>query len=161
LTASIPAAAVARPWHLWVVALLGAALYVGGARDYLLILAGDTEYISGQFGPGGVAYFADYPFALRVLWTVNIVTGLLLPCLLPALSRWAVPVAVVSAAAQAVLLVVTFGFRDRWDALGAATSWFDLGIGVFAVLVAVYCWVMRRRGKLGSGAGIAAPGPVR
>jgi hypothetical protein len=138
----------ARSWHLWAVALLTLALYLGGARDYLLILAGDTDYMTRQFGPDGVAYFTGYPLALRVIWTINVVGGLVAACLLLALSRWSVPAAVTSAAAQAVLLVVTFGFRDRWAALGAATSWFDLGIGVVAALIAWYCWRMRRRGLL-------------
>lgn len=137
----------ARPWHLWAVALLTSALYLGGARDYLLILAGDTAYMTRQFGPDGIAYFTGYPLALRAIWTINVVGGLAAACLLLALSRWSVLAAVASAAAQAVLLV-TFGFRDRWAALGAATSWFDLGLGVVAVLIAWYCWWMRRRGLL-------------
>ena len=58
------------------------------------------------------------------------------------------PLAAVSALAQAILLAVTFGFRDRWDALGATTAWFDVGIGVVTVLLAGYCWTMRRRGLL-------------
>jgi hypothetical protein len=138
----------ARPWHLWTAALLTLALYLGGARDYLLILAGDTDYMTRQFGPDGVTYFTGYPLALRAVWTVNVVGGLVAACLLLARSRWSVPAAATSAAAQAVLLVVTFGFRDRWAALGAATSWFDLGIGVVTVLFAGYCWRMRSQGLL-------------
>ncbi|GIE28541.1 hypothetical protein Ait01nite_015860 [Actinoplanes italicus] len=139
MTASIRTSVIRRPWHLWVAAALTAAIYLGDARDYLAL---------DQSGPGGIAYFADYPVALHAVWMVDITAGLVAPCLLLALSRWAVPVAAVAAAAQAVLLVVTFGFGDRWDALGAATSWFDLGIGVVAVLFAGYCWAMRRRNLL-------------
>ncbi len=78
------------PAHSWAVALVALALYVGGARDFLLILGGDTDYVVGQFGAGGPAYFADYPPALRVLWAVTVVSGLVAPCLLLARSRWAV-----------------------------------------------------------------------
>ncbi|HZG89241.1 MAG TPA: hypothetical protein VEZ42_03420, partial [Pseudonocardia sp.] len=96
-----------------------------------------------------VAYFADYPLALRVIWTITIVAGLVAPLSLLARSRWSTPIAVAAATSQAVLLVVTFAFRDRWAALGAATSWFDIGIGVVTALFAWYCWMLRRRGYLG------------
>lgn len=148
MTASTRAPGTTRPWHLWVVAVATLVVYAGGARDYLLILAGNTDYMTAQFGPDGVAYFADYPSTLRAFWTINVVGGLVTPCLLLALSRWSAPVAVLSAAAQLVLLVATFGWRDRWEALGPATSWFDIGIGVAAVLLAGYCVLMRRRGLL-------------
>ena len=138
------------PAHAWVVALVTFALYVGGARDFLLILGRDTDYVVGQFGVGGSAYFADYPPALRVLWAVAVVSGLVAPCLLLARSRWAVPTALLAVASQAVLLVVTFAVRDRWAALGAATAWFDLGILVVAALFAGYCWAARGRGVLRS-----------
>ena len=149
MTTSRSTPAVRLPWHAWVVAIATFALYVGGARDYLLILGQDTGYVVRQFGPGGVAYFADYPLALRVIWTTTIIGGLVAPVSLLARSRRSVPIAVVAATSQAVLLVVTFAFRDRWAALGAATSWFDIGIGVVTALFAWYCWTLRRRGHLG------------
>ena len=138
-----------RPWHLWLVAITVLALYVGGARDYLLILIRDTDYILGQFGEGGLKYFADYPLVTRLIWTVNILAGLLSPFLLLMRSRRAVPVAALAAAAQVVLLAATFTFLDRWAALGAAIAWFDIGIAVLTLLFAVYTWWLRRRGFLG------------
>ena len=138
-----------RPWHLWVVALATFGLYLGGARDYLLILAGDTGYTLRQFGPDGVVYFTGYPLTLRVLWAINIIADLTTPALLLALSRSASPTAVAALAAQGVLLVVTFAFRDRWNALGAATSWFDIGITIVTAFIAWYCWTTRRRDGAG------------
>lgn len=137
-----------RPWHLWLVAIAMFALYIGGARDYHLILAGDTEYIQEQFGSGGITYFADYPSMLRVVWTINILGGLIAPVLLVARNRWALSTAAAVTAAQVMLLAMTFAFLDRWAMLGAATSWFDIGIGVVTALFAGYCWVMQRRGLL-------------
>lgn len=129
-----------RPWHLWLVAIVVFALYVGGARDYLLIVLNDTDYMVRQFGPRGVVYFAEYPRLLRVVWTINILGGLIAPVLLLTRSRWSAPVAALSAAAQVMLLAVTFTFLDRWAALGPATSWFDIGVGLVTVLFAGYCW---------------------
>jgi hypothetical protein len=148
VTTAHRAPATRLPWHAWVVALVALALYVGGARDFLLVLVQDTGYIVGQFGPGGLAYFADYPPALRVVWAVTVLSGLAAPGLLLARSRWAVPAALVGVATQVLLLVVTFAARDRWTALGAATAWFDIGIAVVAAFLARYCWTARRRGLL-------------
>lgn len=142
-----------RPWHLWLVAIAVFALHLGGARDYLLILVGDTEYIQGQFGSAGATYFTDYPPVLRVVWTISILGGLTAPVLLVARSRWAFPTAMVAAAAQVVLLTVTFAFRDRWAMLGAATSWFDIGVGVVTLVFAGYCWAMGRRSADSGGDG--------
>ncbi len=148
MTTAHRAPATRLPWHSWVVALVALALYTGGARDFLLVLVQDTGYITGQFGPGGVAYFADYPPALRVVWAVTVASGLVAPGLLLARSRWAVPAALLALASQALLLVTTFAFRDRWAALGAATAWFDIGVVVVAAFLARYCWTARRRGLL-------------
>jgi len=137
-----------RPWHLWIVAVAFFALYVGGSRDYLLILGQDTDYIVRQFGPSGIAYFADYPLALRIIWTITIIGGLTTPFLLVALSRWSTLIAVITAVAQIVLMIATFALRDRWNALGAMTAWFDIGIAAIDVFVAWYCWMMQRRGAL-------------
>ncbi|MCP2252327.1 hypothetical protein LY13_001066 [Prauserella aidingensis] len=139
---------VRRPWHLWLVAIAMFALYVGGARDYLLILVQSSDYIRGQFGPDGLTYFADYPFVLRIVWTINILGGLIAPVLLVLRHRWALAAALVATAAQVALLVTTFAFLDRWAMLGAATSWFDIGVGVATALLAAYCWAVRRRGHL-------------
>lgn len=137
-----------RPWHLWLVTVTFFALNVGGARDYALILSQNTDYILQNFGPGGVGYFTDYPVVLRLLWTLNIAGGLIAPLLLVARRSWSVPVAVVAAGAQILLLLITFTFRDRWQVLGNLTSWFDIGVGAIAVFFGWYCWLMYRRGVL-------------
>lgn len=135
----------ALAWHSWLIAIAVLVLYIGGARDYLLILLNDTSYIANQFGPTGIEYFSSYPVALRLIWTVNIIGGLIAPILLLTQSRWAFPVATTAAIAQIILLTITFAFRDRWAMLGAATSWFDIGIGIVTTLLAAYCWVVSRR----------------
>lgn len=120
-----------------------------GGRDYLRILAGDTDYVVDTLGQRGVYCFEDYPAGLRTIWAVNITAGSLAPLLLLARSRWSAPTATTAALAQAVLLVVTSSFRDRWEALGAPLAWFDIGIGVVTAAFAVYCFIVRRRQTLG------------
>jgi hypothetical protein len=130
-----------------VVAALVLLLYVGGARDYVLILIGDTDYIRVQFGPAGVAYFTDYPPLPRVLWSINIAAGLVAPVLLLVRIRTSAVAAVIAAVAQALLLVVTFTTLDRAEALGPETAAFDIGVGVLTALFAAYAgwWARRTR----------------
>lgn len=136
------------PWHLWVIGVVFLGIYIGGARDYLLILLNDQDYLQRQFGAIGTAYFTGYPLGLRIVWTVTIAGGLLAPVFLLVRSRWAVPIAVVAAAAQVVLILLTFAFRDRWHALGAAYSLFDIGVAAATIGLALYCRRLRSRGAL-------------
>lgn len=133
-----------RYWHTWVIAAFMLAMYLGGVRDYLLVLIGDVDYIRNQFGPAGVSYFAEYPFVYRVLWTLNIVGGLIAPILLVLRQRWALHAAGVSLASQVMLLLLTFTFRDRWDALGPMIAAFDIVITLVTAVFAYYCWRLQR-----------------
>lgn len=133
---------------MWLFAIFVLAIGVGGARDFLLILLQDQDYLHTQFTEDGIAYFADYPLVLRIVWAVNIAGLLLAPIALLFRARWTVPIAIAAAASQAVLLPITFIVRDRWNALGDWYSAFDIGIGVLGIVFAVYCWWMLKRRDL-------------
>lgn len=126
------------------VALFVFVLYVGGAGDYLLILADNTGYIREQFRASGVVYFADYPVSFRIMWTINILCGLTAPIMLRVRSRWAFAAAITAALTQVLLLIMTFTFLSRWAMLGTGTSWFDIGVGVVTGLFTWYCWALQK-----------------
>ncbi|GGS62176.1 hypothetical protein GCM10010156_21230 [Planobispora rosea] len=137
------------PWHLWVVGLFMLALYIGGARDYVLTLTLNPDYMAAQgYAEPQIGYFTDYPFGLGVLWTLNVTGGLASATASILRSRWAVPLALMTALAQLVLLILTFAFRDRWDILGPSMSLFDIGVGVLSFLFWWYCRVMLSRAVL-------------
>jgi hypothetical protein len=139
----------ATPWHPWVVGIFFLALYGVGARDYVLSLTLDTEYFDAQgYGPFQVAYFADYPVVPAICWTINILGGLVASLLLLLRSRWAVHATLVCAVAQLCLLVLTFGFRDRWNVFGPRLSLFDIGIWVITLGLWLYSRAMRVQGVL-------------
>ena len=139
-----------RPWHLWGIATLFFALYVGGAWDFTNLLEPRVSYIEGQgWGAPAVDYFTDYPLPAHVLWGVSIVSGLVAAVLLLLRSRTAVVAAAIAAASQLALLVVTFSFMGRWEVLPAFTHAWDLGIGAVATGVWLYARRMRRSGVLG------------
>lgn len=113
-----------------------------GAIDFVRVLVDDTAYIAETFGPGGVAYFADYPVALRLLWAVTIITSVAAPLMLIALRRLAVPCAVTTVVAQLVLLIITMSFMNRWAALTTGVA--DLVITAIMAAFAIYSLSVRR-----------------
>lgn len=74
--------------------------------------------------------------------------------LLLACSRWAVPVALVSATAQLALNVLTFGFRNRWEVFGPWLSLFDIAVMALAFAFWWYSRAMHRRGVITAAAGL-------
>ncbi|MEO3871318.1 hypothetical protein ABGB18_21100 [Nonomuraea sp. B12E4] len=109
----------ARPWHLWVAGLVLLALYLVGARDYVLTRTLNKGYFAEQgYGPAQIAYFTDYPAIPAIFWTINIAAGLTAALMLLFRSRWATLVALIAAVSQLFLLAITFGFMDRWAILG-------------------------------------------
>jgi hypothetical protein len=148
-TERVRAPRAAAPWHLWVAGVLVLALYAMGARDFVLTAAMDRGYFLAQgYGPAQIAYFTDYPLALRSIWALNLAAGLAAPALLLLRSRWAGPAALVSAAAQLCLLVLTFALRDRWAVLGPAMSLVDIAVVPITLGLWIYARVLRRRGVL-------------
>ncbi|RVX41890.1 hypothetical protein EDD27_4483 [Nonomuraea polychroma] len=139
----------AGPWHLWVVGLGFLALYLVGGRDYILARTVNQGYFDEQgYGPDQIAYFSDYPAIPAVFWTINIAAGLAAAVLLLFRSRWAAPATLIAAASQLCLLVITFGFMDRWAILGPRFSLVDIGVWVLTVGLWQYCRAIHRRGIL-------------
>lgn len=83
-----------------------------------------------------------------MLWGLSIVAGLIAPILLLVRARTAVLAAAVAAASQFALLVVTFSFMGRWEALPTSTHAWDLGIGAVATGLWLYARQARRSGIL-------------
>lgn len=137
------------PWHLWVMGLIILALYLIAARDYVSTLIMDPGYFAELgYGPEQIAYFTDYPILPRIVWAVNVVGGILAGVLLLLRSRWCSPIALVAALALSIMLIVTFGFMGRWQALGPALSIPDILVWAFTVGFWLYSRAMRSRGVL-------------
>ncbi|MFD0773580.1 hypothetical protein ACFQZ2_06520 [Streptomonospora algeriensis] len=121
----------------------------GGLWDYLNLLGPNTAYIEDQgWGASGIAYFTDYPIVLRLLWTTALAGAAAAPVLALLRSRSAVPLALVAAIAQVLLLVGTLVFLDRLAALGTFTAFFDFGVAVFFAAFWGYCRYLRARSAL-------------
>jgi hypothetical protein len=130
---------IRRTRLLWVISVLMFGLYLIGANDFVRTLTGDVSYFSSLgYGVPQLAYFANYPVGLGICGEVNIFAGLATPFLLLGRSRWASMAALLAAAAQIILLILTFGFRDRWEVFGARASLTDMAVAAFTLAVWLY-----------------------
>lgn len=137
------------PWHLWFVGVFFVLLYGAGAYDYVMTRRLDAGYFASQnYDDIQIAYFTDYPTLPAVVWTAAVWGALIAALLLLGRSRWARTVAVAALVAQLGLVVVTFGFMDRWQALGPWLALFDVGVLVLTIALVLYCGMMSRRGVL-------------
>ena len=137
------------PWHLWPIGVFFVFLNVEGAYDYVMCLTLNRGYFSSKgYTATQIAYFTDYPIVPRFFWTISIAGVLVGLAFLLLRSRWATPIVVISVAAQLCLDLLTFGFRNRWQALGPWISLFDILILLLTFGLFVYCRSMARRGVL-------------
>lgn len=133
-------------WHLWVFGVVMLVLYLIGARDYVLTHMQSEEYFADLgYGQAQIDYFTDYPVPLAIVWAINLVTGLAAAVLLLLRLRWATGLALSAAVSQLILMLVTFGFMNRWEILGPRLSIVDVGVWVLTAGLWLYCRAMRRR----------------
>ncbi|MCB9748841.1 MAG: hypothetical protein H6713_02415 [Myxococcales bacterium] len=137
------------PWHGWLVAAVILFMYANGAWDFVKTMTADAGYLRAKgFADGAEAYFTDYPIPLMLLFAANVLGALGAAVALLLRSRFAVGLAVLSAAAMAVLDGITFTLRGRWSALGPFVGWFDVGLLAMTVGFAAYCVWCGQRGLL-------------
>lgn len=146
---NVPGQSEQTPWHLWLVAVFFILLSVAGAYDYLMLLDLNEAYFDAQnWGNSQITYFTDYPLLPRIFWTINIGSGLVAPTLLLLRSRWAEWLALIYVASQVCLLLITFGFMNRWNMLGPQMATFDILITLMMFGLYLYCRRMSARGTL-------------
>ncbi|SKE08622.1 Uncharacterised protein [Mycobacteroides abscessus subsp. abscessus] len=130
-----------RPWHIWAVGVGYAVLAAGGAYDYVKALGEDPDYFRSQhYTPEQIRYFTDYPLLPAIFWTIGVWAAVSATVLLLACHRWALLAAAAALGGQLVLDVITFGFRDRWHALGPRLALFD---AVVLLLTTGFLWYCR------------------
>lgn len=137
------------PWHLWVVGVFFVVLHVGGVYDQIMLLSQNAGYFQQQgFGDAQIAYFTNYPLLRALIWIVAIWGGLAASILLLLRTRFTYPVALTALVAQVILIIVTFGFLNRWQMFGPRFSLFDFTILFLTAGLVLYCRTMFLRGVL-------------
>ena len=136
-----------RPWHLWLIVVVATFFMSVGLYDFVMVATRNQAYLTDRYTSAGVEYFADYPWYLLVLFGINII-GVMLALIVSLWNRRAAMwLALVSGAADVVLLLVTIFFRDRFAAIGIGLTLQDIAICVGIFVLAEYFRRLAKRDR--------------
>lgn len=137
-----------KPWHLWLVGILGGLWSTIGLVSFLITQL-NVESVMSQFPPEQRAYFDSFPLWADGLWGVGVFGGVIGCVLLLLAKRLAVPVLLASAIGAigsnlgGLFLLGGMEVMGKTDGLGFSMIPIGFGVGM-----AYYAWAMGKRGVL-------------
>lgn len=133
--------------HLWGIGTLFIFIYFIGSYDFVMIQVHNIGYLNSLDIKGDVmGYFTNYPLILKILWAINIISGLLAGIFLLLRKKTAILFALSSAISKLILDIFTFSFMKRWEIFGAKASCTDLSILLITFGFLIYCVRVRNKG---------------
>ncbi|MBL8080867.1 MAG: hypothetical protein JNM55_23040 [Anaerolineales bacterium] len=135
-------------WHLLLIVAAFLFLYGIAVYDYIMTVRHDAGYFKYlDYDQAVIDYFTNYPLMLLVLWTVNVFGGIVTLALMLLGSEIAFYFSAVTFASMALLDLFTFGFRDRWNVIGARASAVDLLMLALTLGLCVYNYFLFKRSQ--------------
>ncbi|MDQ8164284.1 MAG: hypothetical protein P3A28_00815 [Gemmatimonadota bacterium] len=137
-----------RPWHLWVVGILGGLWSVIGLMS-LMVTQLNVEAVMSGFPPEQRAYFDSFPLWADGLWGVGVFGGVIGCVALLLRNRLAFPLLVLSAIGAigsnlgGLFLLGGYEVMGKTDGLGFSMIPIGFGVGM-----AYYAGAMRHKGML-------------
>ncbi len=136
-----------RPWHLWLVGILGTLWNLVGAFDYVSTQTHYESYMS-QFTPEQLEFFYGFPSWVVAFWALAIWGGVLGTILLLLKKRLAAPVLLASFCSMIVTSIHNFALSNGIEVMGGVGLAFSGLIFVFALGLWLYARAMARSGVL-------------
>ena len=137
-----------RPWHLWLVGILGGLWSAMGAVSFILTQM-NAEAVMSRFPPPQREYFASFPWWADGFWAIGVFGGVIGCILLLLKNRLALPVLLASLIGT---IVSSLGGLVLLGGMEVMRETGGLGLAVFPVIVAAflayYAGGMSRRGVL-------------
>ena len=138
-----------RPWHLWVIGILGGLWSSMGVLSFILTQL-RVEAVMSRFPPQQRAYFESFPLWAVAFWAVGVFGGAI-GCLLMLLkNRLAFPVLLASVVGVAVCNLGGLFLLGGMEVMRQTDA---LGLTLFPVVVAAflayYARAMSKKGLLG------------
>ncbi len=141
-----------RPWHLWIIGILGLLWNAFGALSFMLTVL-KVEAVMGEYPPEQRTYFEGFPFWANAFWAIGVFGGVLGCLLLLLKKRLAVPILFASVIGAIVsnlgglLLLGGWDVMKKTDMLGFSL-FFAVFIILFAAFQTYYAHRMNKRGVL-------------
>ena len=137
-----------RPWHLWLIGIIGGLWSVMGVISFMLTQL-NVEPVMSQFPPQQRAYFESFPLWTVLFWAIGVFAGLIGCLLLLLKNRLAFHVLVASLIGA---IVSTLGGLFLLGGMQVMRETGGLGFTVFPVIVAAllayYAHTMSKKGVL-------------
>jgi len=137
-----------KPWHLWVVGILGGLWSTIGLVSFMITQL-NVEAVMSRFPPEQRAYFDSFPLWADGLWGIGVFGGVIGCALLLLAKRLAAPLLLASAIGATgsnlggLFLLGGMEVMGKTDGLGFAMIPIGFGAGM-----AYYAWTMGRKGVL-------------
>ena len=136
-----------RPWHLWLIGILGTLWNLVGAFDYLATQTEFEPYMSA-FTPEQLEFFYGFPTWLVAFWALAVWGGVAGTILLLLRKRLAVWVLLTSFLSMVVTSIHNFMFSNAAEVMGGGEIAFSGLIFVCALGLWLYARAMTQRGVL-------------
>lgn len=141
--------AVKRPWHLWLIGVVGTIWNAGGVFDYIMTQTKNESYLS-QFTPEQLEYFFSFPMSMQITWAIA-VFGAMIGCILLLLKmRLAFFVLLISFLAMVVTTIHNFFIAEvkMYEVVGQEAIWVSAIIFAVSLLLLFYARAMEKKGVL-------------
>jgi hypothetical protein len=137
-----------RPWHLWLIGILGGLWSSMGLLSFMLTQM-RVEAVMSRFPPQQRAYFESFPWWAVAFWAINVFGGVIGCLLLLLKKRLAFQVLLASAIGGIVFNLGGLFFLGGLDVMRETDG---LGLTAIPIVVAVflacYARVMSKKGVL-------------
>ena len=138
-----------RPWHLWVIGIIGGLWSVMGVLSFILTQM-NVEAVMSSFPPQQRQYFTSFPLWSDACWAIGVCCGVIGCLLLLLKNRLAFPVLLASVIGT---MITSLGGLFLLGGMEVMRATGGLGLTVFPIIVAaflaLYARAMGKKGVLG------------
>ncbi len=136
---------LSRPWHLWLVGIIGLLWSSGGAMDYVMTQTRNESYMAA-FTSDQLEFFYGFPTWLIAAWAIAVWGGVLGSLLLLLRRSLAVPVYLASVIAMVITTIQNYGFSNGMEVVGDSFSLIFSGI-IFIISIGLYWYAKAMQTK--------------
>jgi hypothetical protein len=137
-----------RPWHLWLIGILGGLWSLMGVVSFMLTQM-NVEAVMSRFPPEQRAYFESFPLWADTVWAIGVFGGVIGCLLLLLKNRLAFPVLLASAIGAIVSNLGGVFLLGGMEVMrGTGSLGFTAVPIVFGAFMAYYARAMSKKGVL-------------